>query len=254
MLDKLCSNPRWLTGLILLAIVFFIGFIDSFFLTWLVLGLIFIIAIYEFSYLIDLEDPKLYSFAIILWVIAAFLPSPVILILPMLIILASVLAYYQKLSFKYFYIVLYPTLPFLVLLSLYNGFGMHGFFMLLFTVVGTDVGAYVIGRRYGNKPFCKTSPNKTIEGFIGGMAFGVLFFMISNGFLGLLSFMESFLISIIISLAAVFGDLFESYIKRQSQVKDSGNILPGHGGVLDRIDGYLFAAVIFYFALYMVAI
>ena len=124
----------------------------------------------------------------------------------------------------------------------------------MLAVVGTDVGAYVIGKRFGNKPFCSTSPNKTIEGCFGGLGFGVLFFILSNEFLDLLSFTESLWVGILVSLAAISGDLFESYIKRQAQVKDSGDILPGHGGILDRIDGYLFAAVAFYFSLYLVGL
>ena len=253
MLNQIYDNKtRWRTGFFLLAAVFIIGLIDNFLLTWLVLGLIFIVAIYEFSYLIDLEDPKLYPIAILLWVVAASLPHPSLLIMPMLLIAASILAYYQNLSFKYFYILLYPTLPFLVVLSLYNVFAMPGLIILLLTVVASDVGAYVIGKKFGKRPFCPTSPNKTLEGYFGGLAFGVLFHIIGNQFFSFLSFGESLIIGLLVTLAAVFGDLFESYIKRQAQVKDSGTILPGHGGILDRIDSYLFAAVAFYFSLNIV--
>ena len=113
---------------------------------------------------------------------------------------------------------------------------------LLVIVASTDIGAYFVGKSIGKTKFCETSPNKTIEGVIGGVVFAVLLGTLfsTNG----ISFVNALIISAIVSIASIFGDLFESYLKREAGVKDSGTILPGHGGVLDRTDGYLFGAIV----------
>jgi phosphatidate cytidylyltransferase len=112
----------------------------------------------------------------------------------------------------------------------------------LVVVAMTDVGAYAVGKSIGKTPFCATSPNKTMEGVLGGIAVATL----SGMFIGLsiVDFTTSILISFFVAVSSIFGDLFESSLKRAAGVKDSGALLPGHGGVLDRIDGYLFGAVV----------
>jgi phosphatidate cytidylyltransferase len=96
-------------------------------------------------------------------------------------------------------------------------------------VVATDIGSYVIGRRLGRHPLSPISPGKTVEGALGGVVC-------------------SLLMGAIVSLFALVGDLTESMMKRDAGVKDSGDAIPGHGGILDRIDSYLFTpAVVFYY-------
>jgi phosphatidate cytidylyltransferase len=138
--------------------------------------------------------------------------------------------------------LLYPTASFLFLLSLYSGYGTMTLLWLLVIVASTDIGAYFVGKSIGKTKFCETSPNKTIEGVIGGVVFAVLLGTLfsTNG----ISFVNALIISAIVSIVSIFGDLFESYLKREAGVKDSGTILPGHGGVLDRTDGYLFGAIV----------
>ena len=94
----------------------------------------------------------------------------------------------------------------------------------------------------GKTKFCETRPNKTMEGVVGGVAVAT----IGGMFLGLniVDILPAFIISFAVSVASVFGDLYESKLKREAGVKDSGDILPGHGGVLDRIDGYLFGSIV----------
>jgi len=113
---------------------------------------------------------------------------------------------------------------------------------LLVIVAGADIGAYFVGRSMGKTKFCETSPNKTLEGVAGGLIVATIFgviFAIDN-----ISVFGAIVISLIVALASVFGDLFESYLKREAGVKDSGDILPGHGGILDRTDGYLFGGIV----------
>lgn len=102
-------------------------------------------------------------------------------------------------------------------------------------VIGaTDIGAFFAGRAFGkHKIWPRISPNKTWEGAAGGFAFAALV----CGWFG-----QPALLGVLIGIVAQMGDFAESAVKRKFGVKDSGNLLPGHGGILDRVDGYLFAA------------
>jgi len=113
-------------------------------------------------------------------------------------------------------------------------------------------GLVINGRRrktIGKTQFSPTSPNKTLEGVIGGIAFATVAGTIAGYFMELVPFFIAIIVSFLTATTSVFGDLFESYIKREAGVKDSGDIFPGHGGVLDRLDGYLFGAVMMLIAL-----
>jgi len=111
----------------------------------------------------------------------------------------------------------------------------------------SDIGAYLIGSRFGrHRLIPRISPKKTIEGSIGGLFFGVIAALLSRPFLGF-SYGHLCLLGLGIGLLAELGDLSESLIKRDCQVKDSGFLFPGLGGVLDLIDSLLFTAPVFYF-------
>ncbi len=236
------DKDRILTAIVLLGTVFIVAFIDTLFLTWLFLGIIFMFAFYEAMRLFKIEDNSLYFYALILWLISYFYPNPDDLIFLILIIFASVMAYHGKAHFKKIYAFIYPTSSFLFLLALYKDFGIESLIWLVLVVALTDTGAYFTGKTIGKTKFCSTSPNKTIEGVIGG----VLIATILGSIYGttFVSIWLSIFISFIVALSSVFGDLFESFLKRLAGVKDSGNILPGHGGVLDRVDGYMFGAIL----------
>lgn len=108
-----------------------------------------------------------------------------------------------------------------------------------------DIGAYVVGRKFGNRKLAKTiSPGKTWEGMFGGLTITVMAAILLTLVVPLPDSIELWqmgALGLAVSLASVFGDLFESLIKRDLGVKDLGSILPGHGGVMDRIDAHLFA-------------
>ena len=102
--------------------------------------------------------------------------------------------------------------------------------------ISTDVGGYIFGNLIGGRKLMKKiSPNKTISGAFGGLIFSIIF--LSSFFLKQTSYLGLFFYSIFFSIIVQIGDLFESYIKRKCYVKDSSNIIPGHGGLLDRFDG-----------------
>ncbi len=128
--------------------------------------------------------------------------------------------------------------------------------MYLFLLVwGADSGAYFVGRKFGRKKLApNVSPNKSLEGLYGGAVTSMLI-VITVALLYLdMSFAEHILfliLSVVTVFSSVLGDLFESMIKRRAGIKDSGRILPGHGGVLDRIDSLLAAAPIFAAGMYV---
>ena len=105
----------------------------------------------------------------------------------------------------------------------------------------TDIGGYLFGKTFKGKKLTKISPNKTYSGMIGSFFLTLLFTTTYNYTINFVDFKIIFLISILISAISQIGDLLFSYLKRKSKVKDTGNVLPGHGGILDRIDGILFA-------------
>lgn len=149
---------------------------------------------------------------------------------------------------------------FLLLTVLYLGMGFFYLFetretgliyiiFALFTIWATDSGAYFVGRSLGKrKLWPEISPNKTIEGFFGGIVsaviVGLLFHLFSNIDL---SFIKLLLLSIVIAVFGQLGDLVQSAYKRHYGVKDSGKLLPGHGGILDRLDSLIFVLPILHF-------
>jgi phosphatidate cytidylyltransferase len=118
--------------------------------------------------------------------------------------------------------------------------------VLLITKLG-DIGAYIVGMRFGKTPLIpRISPKKSVEGSIGGLLFSISGALVSKAFLHF-SYLHLISMGIFLGILGQLGDLSESLIKRDCEVKDSGNIFPGLGGVLDAIDSLLFTAPAFYF-------
>ncbi|WP_419770753.1 MAG: phosphatidate cytidylyltransferase [Candidatus Marinarcus sp.] len=236
------SSTRIMTALALFAVFILVSYIDTLFVVWLFFGVFMIIGVDEAMKLFKVENTLIYQFAGITWIIAYFYTQADDLIFVALVVFASILAYKRDIDKRIILPLLYPLASFLFLLALYNGFGIRVLWWILFIVASADVGAYYVGRSIGKTKFCETSPNKTIEGLIGGIILAAILgplFAIEQ-----VSYFTALLISLVVALSSVFGDLFESYLKREADVKDSGNILPGHGGVLDRTDGFLFAGIV----------
>tara|TARA_R110002049_G_scaffold993_11_gene7223 strand:- start:8236 stop:9015 length:780 start_codon:yes stop_codon:yes gene_type:complete len=126
----------------------------------------------------------------------------------------------------------------------YNSNILLGAFILVWV---NDSFAYLVGKNFGKqKLFEKISPKKTVEGFLGGLFFSCIASYFIATFTETLNFTYWLILSIIVSVFGTLGDLIESKFKRNAQVKDSGIIMPGHGGLLDRLDSIIFAAPFIY--------
>ena len=163
-------------------------------------------------------------------------------------------AFKRKLSIIIIDVILVMAL--LALLHLRNDTA-SSFFLLLWIVILTifsDVGGYIFGKIFKGKKISKISPNKTISGIIGSFIFAVLSVFFISFIISLMSGIENnfflkpkyFILALFFSLAAQLGDLFISYFKRLEKLKDTGKILPGHGGIFDRIDGLMFVVILAY--------
>ncbi|MBD3264995.1 MAG: hypothetical protein GF375_07820 [Candidatus Omnitrophica bacterium] len=123
---------------------------------------------------------------------------------------------------------------------------------LIVVTKSSDIGAYLWGKKFGKTSLIRrVSPKKSLEGAIGGFFTSLVIGSIFSFFVGSINFLEKFFVIIILAIVSQLGDLFESLIKRDCRVKDSGKLLPGMGGILDVIDSLIFTAPTFYLYLTM---
>ena len=146
-----------------------------------------------------------------------------------------------------FFGTIFIIISFYTIFNIRNEFGRDYFHLLLVVIicVSTDIGGYVFGNIFKGPKLTKISPKKTYSGVIGSFLLSLIF---TNLFLDFLSNVETFeftkemfLFILLVSLVSQIGDIIISYFKRKSKIKDTGTIIPGHGGILDRIDGMIFA-------------
>ena len=176
-----------------------------------------------------------------------------------LILFAHVIITNMKINFKDIAYTLFGIIYVIgniLFIALLRG-AEHGIILVWYAIIaawGTDIFAYVVGKRIGKHKFTEVSPNKTIEGCIGGVIGAVLlsivYTIVCNKIWNLqINYIFITVISVILSIIGQLGDLAESSIKRYTEIKDTSNLIPGHGGMLDRIDSVLFIAPIAYFLL-----
>jgi phosphatidate cytidylyltransferase len=143
---------------------------------------------------------------------------------------------------------IYIGMPLGMLAAVQGTFGASATLMMIGTIVVSDSAQYYTGRAFGRHPLAPAiSPKKTIEGAIGGVILGTAFVVAAGAYLYGLRPRTAIPFGLVVVALGIIGDLFESRLKRAANVKDSSNLIPGHGGVLDRIDALLFAAPAFYF-------
>ena len=163
---------------------------------------------------------------------------------------------------------LFPGLIF-ILFSVYSAYLLRGdspddlviFLLVILICVSTDIGGYCFGKFFkGPKLIKKISPNKTYAGMFGGYFLSIIFvyiltkysFFIDNNLINNFGY-DEFIFVLIISTVSQIGDLIISFFKRCSKIKNTGNILPGHGGLLDRVDGMIFAVPFAYIYLFLLS-
>ena len=225
------------------ALVIVLG-INSLTLTWAVMGILYLIAMNEGA-LLHRTSFGLASFcmAVLLWIGLYFSSNSLAVVGCVLCVVALYLIKDSSdSSGKRILPFIYPTLPFVAIYVIYSEYGVWFLVWLLLAVSVADVCAYYGGKRFGSTPLCTASPNKTWEGAVCGLVLGVAVGTITG--IGIFDgFFCSLFATIFIIVLSMIGDLLESALKRRAEVKDSSNILPGHGGLLDRIDAIMFGAV-----------
>ena len=219
---------RIITSIILLILLFFINFSHQY---------IFILSILLLGIVICIEANNIFSKSILLQSVKknslsnSFNPKFFIL---------------NIMTFFYIFLV-FCTISY----ELHRSEGPIFFLYVISICFFTDIGGYVFGKLIGGKKLSKISPNKTISGTIGSFIFSIapLIIFLNLGYLNLEFDSKNILLCLIISLTSQLGDIFISFFKRKAKIKDTGKLLPGHGGVLDRVDGIIFAIPFAYFLL-----
>ncbi|MGJ8759886.1 MULTISPECIES: phosphatidate cytidylyltransferase [unclassified Polaribacter] len=230
--------------------------------SYVVLTTIFgLLCVWEFSKLINFKGMIGYIFFCLTLFLMLKRPESyaVIIILGITIISSLSLIYYlftkKEISFsndrsKSGLLIRYPifSMIFLILLPIYkDGYNPHLIISILIMIWVNDSFAFLVGKNFGKrKLFISVSPKKTQEGFLGGLAFALIAAFIISKFNTDFTVVNWLVIAVIVSVIGTIGDLVESKFKRQANIKDSGTIMPGHGGILDRLDSLLFAAPFVY--------
>lgn len=256
---------RLLSGIVYIVLLLFaISYSTISFFT--LFGIFMLIALFEFCNLIKISKTIPLIIAVILYYYLTFGNVENLLINHSLLII-SLLTTIRALQFlfsnkmvvlktfdKYLFVFGYIILSFIFITKIpfgikgYNPKIIIGIFILIWT---NDTFAYIVGKSIGkHKLFEKISPKKTIEGFLGGLIFSIIAgILIAKYYIGSSKLNTLYIwigIAFIVSFFGTIGDLVESKFKRIAQVKDSGNIMPGHGGVLDRLDSIIFVAPFVY--------
>ena len=171
--------------------------------------------------------------------------ASLVVLIPLLVSLFKGTPVHRDKTGKLVVTIGYVIIPFLLIIKLpfteneYNPYIIIGMFILMWT---NDTFAYIVGRTLGkHKLYERISPKKTIEGFAGGLVFTIVASYIISGYYTFLSPVLWMGTAIILVVFGTLGDLVESQFKRNAGVKDSGTIMPGHGGILDRLDSIIFA-------------
>jgi len=248
---------RFLTCLVLLPIVFYSVFMGGIVFAAFVL-LVVSLAYWEYEKILKIKSKNLSILSYLTLIsitISAYIDPVLFLYLSALTSLIWLIRLiFNRIEIKSFW-------SSYIFILIYIGFGMNfsilirnldnGLLLLSSVLVISsinDISAYIVGKFFGvTKAFPNVSPNKTYEGSIAGVVSSIIVAICIFDYIDIeISVFQSMFIGMIVAFLGIIGDLVESFIKRRSGVKDTGNLLPGHGGVLDRIDSLIFILPIFY--------
>ncbi len=251
---------RALSGFLYVSILLISIFINEY--TFIAVFLVFgIISVYEFQKLIHLNNKRLYFIFVIILVVLNVFQEHIYLIIPVLaltvitelflvkdLVTIRIIPMFEKRKYGTSIFYLITALVFLTLIPKYSGEYQPQIIAGAFLITWVnDTFAYLVGKNFGkHKLLERISPKKTIEGFIGGFIFSIIAGYLIAFFSNTLSITIWLIISIIMSIFGTLGDLIQSKFKRQAGVKDSGTIMPGHGGIYDRLDSVIFASPFLY--------
>ncbi len=161
-----------------------------------------------------------------------------------LLVVYEILIYFKK---NKLVPITYIIISFVFFLNInFNDDIYPSFNLFIISVITFDIFSYLIGKLFGKNKLIKISPNKTIEGFLGGFILSLILSLFSSHYyFGLIVNINLIFFIIIILFSALIGDLIESYYKRKNNIKNSSQLIPGHGGVFDRFDSFLFSIIIY---------
>ncbi len=254
------SIIRAISGLLYISILV-VSILSSEFMFISLFFLIGFVCLLELEKLLRLKSYALYLVHILFFVLFSYIKFDANATLVLLCItifvnlfLAKDLLFIKKIPVfekkKYIILIFYliSSMVFLTLIPTYSGTFRPELIVGVFVLIWTnDTFAYIVGKNFGkNKLYELISPNKTVEGFIGGLIFSCIAGYFIYYFTHYLSFQSWLGMAIILSIFGTLGDLIQSKFKRQAGVKDSGKLMPGHGGLFDRLDSIIFSSPFVY--------